>query len=74
MSFALCVHWLLLSKNCCAKNPLDRVSDRCQAKLDEQLPREGEHRHLSRGLVRHDDDVATRNSVHAGLAAKRESC
>src|ERR1700726_4197640 len=43
-------------------------------RLGKQLPRDGEHRHLSRGLVRHEDDVTVRNSVHAGLTAKRESC
>ena len=44
-----------------------------EPRLGEQLARDGEHRHLSRGLVRHDDDAAARKSVHAGRPAKPES-
>src|SRR3984893_14544970 len=35
-------------------------------RLGEQLPRDGEHRHLSRGLVRQDDDATARKSAHGG--------
>jgi hypothetical protein len=47
MSFALCVDWLLLSKNCCAKNPFDQAIDRCRSKLGEQLTKEGEQDRLA---------------------------
>src|ERR1700680_708388 len=39
-------------------------------RLGEQLPSDGEHRHLSRGLVRHDDDATARKSVHGGRPSK----
>jgi hypothetical protein len=45
-----------------------------KARFDEKLARDGKQRHLSGGLVRHDDDAAARNSVHPGRPAKRESC
>ena len=59
---ALHTNWLLLAKNCCAKNPHDRVSDRCRAKLAEQLPRDEEHHCLSRTLMKRGDKNDTRNS------------
>ncbi len=62
---ALHAAWLLLCKNCCAENPFDRVSDRCRAKLGEQLPRDGEHHRLSRTLMKRGDKNDTRNSDRA---------
>ncbi len=65
MRNALHSGWLFLCKNCCAKNPLDRVSDRCRAKLGQQLPRDGEHHRLSRSLMKRGDKNDTRNSDQA---------
>src|SRR5437763_1785694 len=48
-----------------------RISPR--ARLGEEMPRDGEHQRLSRGLLRHDDDVTASESIHAGQLAKPQS-